>query len=437
MELRAAIRAAAQPSKFADTEIPLNKEGAKEVWAALAPHLPLFALFRSDRPSTDDDDEVQDPMKLAVRQALQEVGPQLLAIQQKVEQRAIEVATRTLEKISGISESLSSTLAPRFRADQKWDSIFKLSLTGDHDIPINKRGSGVRRLILLGFFQAEVERRRAADKHESVIYAIEEPETSQHPSNQVAVVEALKALSKEQGVQILLTTHVPALAALLPIQSVHHITQDRSVARAIESGDGILKKIADDLGVHPQFQDTRVKVFLCVEGPTDVEFFRRITPVLRSHDPQLPEIGSDPRVAVIPLGGGTLQDWVNKQYLKELGKPEVHIYDRDVADYADACATINARGGGSWACQTQKREIENYLHSDAIYEIFNVRIAVDDDLDVATTLNVALGQKRFRSKPLKRVLAEDVAPRMTIARLRERNALDEMVGWYRRIGELL
>ncbi len=83
VELRAAIRGLTKPSPYAHTEIPLNKEGAKEIWGALAPHLPLFALFRSDRPSTDDDDEVQDPMRLAVKQALLEVGPELRAIQKK------------------------------------------------------------------------------------------------------------------------------------------------------------------------------------------------------------------------------------------------------------------------------------------------------------------------------------------------------------------
>ncbi len=250
-------------------------------------------------------------------------------------------------------------------------------------------------------------------------------------------MEALKSLSQEPGVQILITTHVPALAALLPIQSVHHITQDRSVRRAIESGDGILKKIANDLGVHPDYQDSRVAVFLCVEGPTDVEFFKQTTPILRTHDSTLPKIGADPRIALIPLGGGTLQDWVNKQYLKELGKPEVHIYDADVAAYSDACATINARNDGSWACQTSKREIENYLHADAIAEVFDLRIDVTDDCDVEANLRTALGQKRFKGRGIKRILAEQVVSRMTVARLKERGALDELVGWYQRIGRML
>ncbi|HEX9618592.1 MAG TPA: hypothetical protein VF989_00570, partial [Polyangiaceae bacterium] len=178
-------------------------------------------------------------------------------------------------------------------------------------------------------------------------------------------------------------------------------------------------------------------IFLCLEGPTDVEFFRRITPILRASDASLPDIGNDPRIAPFPLGGNTLKDWVNKRYLRELGKPEVHIYDSDVK-YKDACASVNAREDGSWACQTSKREIENYLHAEAIAEVFGVSIAVTDTSDVEQDLATALGgQTRFKRRPLKRVLTEDVTPKMTIAGLKSRGGYAEIVDWYRRIGTML
>ena len=48
----------------------------------------------------------------------------------------------------------------------KWVDVFKsVSIAGDEDIPINKRGSGIKRLILLNFFRAEAERRRAERKY--------------------------------------------------------------------------------------------------------------------------------------------------------------------------------------------------------------------------------------------------------------------------------
>ena len=78
---------------------------------------------------------------------------------------------------------------------------------GINDIPINKHGSGVKRLVLLIFFRAEAERMRAANNHPSVIYAIEKPETSQHVHHQKLLINALVELSREPDVQVILTTH--------------------------------------------------------------------------------------------------------------------------------------------------------------------------------------------------------------------------------------
>lgn len=47
---------------------------------------------------------------------------------------------------------------PEFKTDPKFDSQFKLTINSDDNIPINKRGSGVRRLILLNFFRAEAKK---------------------------------------------------------------------------------------------------------------------------------------------------------------------------------------------------------------------------------------------------------------------------------------
>lgn len=45
---------------------------------------------------------------------------------------------------------------------------------------MNKRGSGVRRAVLLSSFLADAENKRDPDNTNHVIYAIEEPETSLH-----------------------------------------------------------------------------------------------------------------------------------------------------------------------------------------------------------------------------------------------------------------
>ncbi|MDX6038369.1 AAA family ATPase, partial [Acinetobacter baumannii] len=52
---------------FQTKEISLNKEDAKNLWENIKSFLPIFALFKSDRNSSDQDSEVQDPMKLAIK----------------------------------------------------------------------------------------------------------------------------------------------------------------------------------------------------------------------------------------------------------------------------------------------------------------------------------------------------------------------------------
>jgi putative ATP-dependent endonuclease of OLD family len=436
VDLRRAVRSSVGDLILETAQVPLAKEGGKQLWAALEHHLPFFAVFRADRPSTDEDAEIQDPMKIAVRHALRELQPELDHIQRRVEESAKRTAEKTLEKLAALDERIAATLTPRYKSEPKWETIFKLALDGENDIPINKRGSGVRRLILLSFFQAEVERQQAERQRRDVLYAIEEPETSQHPSNQVLLVESLKELSTSEGCQVLLTTHVPALAGMLPITGIRHVTQSADAARAIDHGDQILKAIATDLGVLPDYHDPRCKMIVSVEGPTDVEFFRNISSAVLELDPTMPDLRTDVRVAILPAGGDTLKDWITKRYLKDLCLPEVHIYDKDVAKYGDYCAQVNARndGLGSWAAQTGRREIENYYPEKLVNQHFSIGISITPTTDVENEIRLALGNKKqFKNKSIKRNLAEFVAPLIRGEDLKDQGDDAEILGWFARI----
>ena len=71
--LRKAIWGSASDLKLCPSEIQLDKEDAKAIWEQLSKYLPEYALFRADRPSTDEDSEVQDPLKVAIKQAIEEI----------------------------------------------------------------------------------------------------------------------------------------------------------------------------------------------------------------------------------------------------------------------------------------------------------------------------------------------------------------------------
>ena len=452
--LRCAIRSSFSDLAIHESEVPLNqKDNTKTIWEGIQRQLPTFALFRADRPSTDEDSEVQDPMKLAIKEALRGVEDELEHIKAQVREKALDVAKRTLEKLQDIAPELAHELQPTFRSEPKWDSIFKLALTTDEQIPINKRGSGVRRLILLSFFRAEADRRRQEEDRLNIIYAIEEPETSQHPDNQRMLIRALLDMSGEDGCQVVITSHVPALAGLVPVDGIRHITLGDDGSRSVALGDSdTLAQIADDLGVLP---DERVRVVVCVEGPNDVMFMRNIAGVLRADDATVVALGSDPRVVVLPLGGSTLQDWVNEHYLRPLGKPEVHVYDRDEENppkYAASCDQVNERRDGSQAFLTTKRQMENYLHRDAVKNALGVDIEIDDDVDLPEAVAMARHAARHPDREwaglsnrtrkrcvsyAKRLLNDSAAKAMTIDLLDDRGGKEEILEWFSAISQHL
>lgn len=341
--------------------------------------------------------------------------------------------------------ALATELAPQFKSEPKWEGLFKLSLTGDDQIPINKRGSGVRRLVLLNFFRAEVERKQAAADTPGVIYAIEEPETAQHPNNQKMLVEALLELSQTESCQVIITTHVPGLAGLIDVKNLRYIEKDVAGNRRIaHNDDAVYQRIADQLGVIP---DQRVKVFVCVEGPHDIRFLKHVSRMLRRLNPMIPDLDDDPRIIMLHLGGSTLKDWVSSNYLKSLGIPEVHIYDRDEGNqpkYIKEVNMVNSRGDGSIAFYTSKREMENYLHPAAIEDEFGFELSFSDMDDVPTL--VAKMQHEFNSdnpwdllkenklknkvSQAKKRLNHEVAMKMTYEQLCEIDTHREVESWF-------
>lgn len=452
-QLRRAIWASAGDLELGSTKIPLNQEDTKAIWAKIQEMFPTFALFKVDRPSTDQDGEVQDPMKLAVKQALAEMSAELARVKDAVQAKALDVARRTIEKLGEWDASLAEALSPEFSKEPKWDSAFSLSLAGENGIPLNKRGSGFRRLVLLSFFRAEAERRQRDESRGNVIYAIEEPEASQHPDNQRMIMDALKELADSTHCQVLLTTHVPALAEVLPVDSLLHVLAGEDNTTRVDSdGDGMIERIADDLGVIP---DRRVKVIVCLEGPHDVTCFGHFARTLCTSDGALPRVVDNPEVIYMPVGGSTLRDWVTKRYLSPFGVPEFHIYDRGTGaqpQYAEAADAVNQRTDGSKAVHTLKAEMENYLHADAIQSAQQVTIQVSDTCDVpllaAEAVHTAAagpvpwdqvdleGRERKMSRA-KRWLNDKAAAAMTPQMLVDRNADGEIRGWIATIGSFL
>lgn len=221
-----------------EIEIDASKEDAKKIWEKISIYLPSYSLFQSDRKNSDGDIEVQDPLKEAVKQILNESHLQeiLANVATEVEQKLKLVSDETLDKLKEMDPSIAESLNPVIPSFEslKWQDVFKnVSISGDGDIPINKRGSGVKRLILLSFFRAEAERRFNEDSNASIIYAIEEPETSQHADNQRILVEAFKTLANAEHTQVILTTHSSFVVKQLRFSDLRLIKNDNNGEKQI------------------------------------------------------------------------------------------------------------------------------------------------------------------------------------------------------------
>jgi predicted ATP-dependent endonuclease of OLD family len=224
-QLRQSIWHGQKTLDLQDQEIEVAKIDSKNVWEQLKAYMPLYTLFQSDRKNTDSDDEVQDPMRIAVKEILgdPQIQKTLADVAETVKKRLDLVANRTLAKLTELNPSIANSLTPQLPdlSGLKWVDVFKsVSISGDNDIPINKRGSGVKRLVLISFFRAEAERRQSESSLPNIVYAIEEPETSQHPDHQRGLTDALIELSKARNTQVLLTTHSPEIVKRLRFEDI-------------------------------------------------------------------------------------------------------------------------------------------------------------------------------------------------------------------------
>lgn len=446
--IRRAIWNHADDLDLREAEVDLLSETGKAAWEKIQTHLPVYALFKSDRASTDQDGEAQDPMKAAIKEVVRDHETQLNALVDQVKSELQQVARATVDKIQEMSPELASTLDPQVK-NRNWDSLFSVSLTGDEGISINKRGSGTRRLVLLNFFRAKAED-TASSRNTGVIYAIEEPETSQHPNHQLLLFDAFQDLTGSGRAQILVTTHTPTLARKPDRTSLRFITKEEGVP-AIQHGDSddTLVAIKETLGVLP---DHDVRVFVGVEGKWDIEFLRRISLILHTSDPTIPDLSaceSCGSLVFIPLGGSSMELWTYR--LAGLERPEVYFTDRDNPPpanpkYQGHLDGWNGRENCSGHC-TAKRELENYLHPDAIRTIAPDFPDTIDDFDdvpemLARTLHesdpaspawdtVTPENKKRKASKAKRRLNQECADAMTVEMLAESDPQGEITQWMR------
>jgi len=441
-----------------------EKNTVKEIWSQIQDYLPVYSLFQSDRKNEEKDSEVQDPMKSAIKQILKNetLREKLSEIKGQVETAAKEVAEKTIEKLKEMNPELAKELIPEF-SEPTWDTAFKFTIKSDENIPLDKRGSGVKRLVLINFFRAEAEKRQKERNVPYIIYAVEEPETSQHPDHQRKLINAFIELANISTNQVILTTHSPAIAKLLPPECLVLLKKSGKHVELVKSVPDILNEIASTLGVLPDIElgdISKVRLALCVEGKNDIVFLENLSemvPELKS----IIDIKNDDRIIKLPMGGSTLQFWVNNNYLGKLNLAQIHIYDSDKGhpekenQYKMWVDRINAKGGKNYACLTEMREFENYVHPLLIKEQYGLELEYSETwafMDIPEAIakhNLSNSEsmkawdeldkedQKDRKGKVKNQLNSEHSKKMSKELLEQINAFSEIEGWFIKCSALI
>lgn len=441
-ELRKAIysKELSEPISVARTDIDISKEDGKKIWDSISKQLPLYCLFESDRKNTDKDAEIQDPLKAVTKSVVADMEEQIKQMQEEVKQKVEEIGKKTIEKLSELDSNIARNIQPKVTL-KPIDSSFSFDLVSDNDIPLNKRGSGVRRLILLSYFRADAEERLRENNNRQMIYAIEEPETSQHPDYQRMILSTLLELSEKDTHQIILTSHTPEIAKMVDTNQLIFVKKDEDGYPYIEGDkDKKIKGIAQSLGILPY---AKTKTVIYVEGPNDISFLMN----LNQRIPELKSIIdlSDAEISIIPLNGGRLIDWINKDYFNESSVKEIYIVDSDVDKYIKNVTEIEKNNDGRrFGWHTSLLEMENYIAPELIEEEFKIDLSKYksewSSLDIPKLLinlvKQEISDSDTREVVIKQILNGKVSRNLTKDILLGMGCWEEIEIWFKKIRDI-
>lgn len=381
-------RAREQGVPVATRELPLTSND--DLWKRISDQLPEFVLFETDTRLGVGETSFQSQFRPVVKAAAEQpkvvdarndfTGAIGEALQEEIDEVFERLAQHT-DEFTGLS------VRPSF----SWDKAVTFEILSKDqygvETSIDRRGSGMRRLLMVAFFQYLAERGR--DRKGDFIFAIEEPENCLHPGLQRELVTSFRRLA-EEGFQIMVTSHSPVFAGSSPIEDLALIVREAGVARGLQTPNLDLLQIAEQLGVEPSDQITGYNACIFVEGPTDIEFWKAVTTKLKNAG-HVQRDFSDDRIGFVLCGGETLKYWIDLRAMSRLNRhfgvvvdsdrrsPEHNIPGRKL-NWKNKC---EEQGGIFFILR--KREIENYLHRDAIQRSGRAIAEFDDFTDMKAT----------------------------------------------------
>ncbi len=384
---REALRAKARDEgiKLVIRELPLTTKD--ELWKKVDPLLPEFVLFEADTKLGVGETTFQSQFRPIIKTAAEQpdvvdakdafTGAIGKALQSEIDKIFARLKRHT-DAFTGL------TANPEF----SWDKAVTFDIFGkdQHGVEnsLERRGSGMRRLLMVAFFQYLAE--RGLEQSGNLVFAVEEPENCLHPGLQRELVASFRQLADE-GHQVIVTSHSPVFAGASPVQDLALVVRDTGVAKAMQTPDLNLSDVADQLGVEPSDQITGYNACIFVEGPTDIEFWKAIASTFKKAGHVNTDF-DDQRIGFVLCGGETLKYWIDLRAMSRLNRRfgVVIDSDRESRQHNVPGRKLNwkkkceAQGGVFFILR--KREIENYLHSTAIERLGRSLKPYDDFTDM-------------------------------------------------------
>jgi len=362
-------------------DVPLASEDGKDVGIALSRYFPIFHLFRSDRAGVESDQLAQDPARAIVKSVLDRHAEELASVNATIQAEISSMLDSVVEKLEEVAPGLARELHP-VEPEPAWSKAYSGMQFVDGDgVALARRGSGTRRLVLLSFFRAEVEKVLSDDEgsSRSVIIAVEEPETALHADMQQEILAALSEVAELPGRQVVITTHSANLLRNVPAPDIRYIRGSqlsRECITAVGDGGGILfEELNESLGL---FTDHNVRCFVLVEGRNDISALRNLSNALAQRNGtgvlSFGELERQGRLAFMPIGGSSSASlWAST--LSPFRRPEVHIFDSDRIEAgaplkAEVQAAVDSAREQQTVVVLERRELENYLDSQVLIDTY-------------------------------------------------------------------
>lgn len=348
----------------------------KDFFPSLEKSLPDYYLFKADRKNTTTDDEVQNPLSIAVKNAMANeiVKQKLDEIQGIIENELQQINAATIEQMQKFSSRLGKSLIPQINTN--WTKAISNDILDGNSIPINKKGCGIRRLLLLSYLMVQAQKTSLQRNKRNIIYAIEEPETSLHPKLQDRFIKELIQMAERTDYstgedvasnigdlpeyKILITTHLPNYLAYATQNQVIYIGENDEGAPVEYTGDLEYRKIKEDLGLLP---NPYYGYVIFVEGENDQNFLLNLNKI--SELKAIFDIEKED-VTIIPLQGSRLLKSIEYDFYKELPVKQFHLYDGDVQKYIDYLNNIKGKNNKWDGLVTTRKCMEYYIPSSLI-----------------------------------------------------------------------